>query len=186
MGSHREYNKGYQSGRGFGRPRIPTNFAESVGYNAGRAQREREMGARHDGELSPSESVGSGSRVVYFLLILAGLLTLGMLLILIGPHLIKLLYPGVAIFGLIKLRSVKRRLGVFTPIYLGALIGMLLGCFELAISSSQLNLNNLLIFLFAGGMIGSIGVPISLARSTKSTQNEIPRPDREHTNQSGA
>ena len=172
MGSHREYNKGYQSGRGIGRPRIPTNFAESVGYNAGQAQRDREMGARPGDESGAGAGVGTGSRAVFFLLMIAGLLTLGMLLVVIGPHLIKLLYPAIAILGLVKTRAVKRRLGVLTPIYIGALIGMLLGCIDLALSSSRLNLHNLWIFLFVGGMIGSIGVPFAIARSKRLPSNE--------------
>lgn len=177
MGSHRDYNKGYQSGRGIGRPRIPTNFAESVGYHAGQAQRDREMGPRPGGVSDAGGGVGTGSRAVLFLLIIAGLLTLGMLVLVIGPHLIKLLYPALAIFGLIKARAMKRRLGAMTPIYIGALIGMLLGCFELAISSSKLNLHNLWVFIFAGGLIGSIGVPFAVARMKKSPRSDESRLD---------
>lgn len=167
MGNGEDYKKGYKSGYGIGRPGIPTNFGQMVGHNEGKAQRERELAARSTGNAGANVSSGVGTRGVLLLLAGAGILTLGVLLIVLGPTLIKLLFPLVAIVGLVKTKSLKRHLGPATPIYIGALVGMLLGCIELAITSSQLRLSNLMIFIFAGAFIGSFGVPIVLAREKK-------------------
>lgn len=166
MSGMNDYNKGYKSGYGSSMPRIPKTFAESVGHDAGKAQREREQGRRQSvGQGSAEPSISPGA--LRLLLIVAAVLVLGMALVLLGPVLIKLLYPAVAIVGLIMTPRAKRTLGVGTPIYIGALIGMLLGCIDLAFSSSQLNLYNLWIFIFVGAMLGTIGVPIAVLRQKK-------------------
>lgn len=166
MSGMKEYNKGYQSGYGMGPSRIPKTFAESVGHDAGKAQRDRERGMHQSsGQGGADAGVSSGTARV--LLIIAAVLVLGMALVLLGPVLIKLFYPTAAIVGLVLTPRVKRTLGVGTPIYIGALIGMLLGCIDLALSSPQLNLYNLWMFIFVGAMLGSIGVPIALLRQKK-------------------
>lgn len=166
MSGMNEYNKGYKSGYGSAPPRIPRTFVESVGHDAGRAQREREQSVRQSAN-SGGAAPGINPVVLRFLLIFAALLVLGMIMVLVGPALIKLFYPAVAIVGLIMTPRVKRALGPVTPVYIGALVGMLLGCFDLAITSAKLNLYNLWIFIFVGGMLGCIGIPIALLRKKK-------------------
>ncbi|KAA0214531.1 MAG: hypothetical protein DYG94_10375 [Leptolyngbya sp. PLA3] len=162
MGGMKEYNKGYQAGYTTGPSRLPRTFGESVGYNAGRAQREKERQARQgtDGAAEP----GASGIPLLALLVFAGLLVGVMLLLLIGSSLFKLCYPAVGVVGLILTPRVKRVLGILTPMYIGALIGLLLGCIDLALSSPELNFYNLKMFVFVGTMLGAIGIPFAARR----------------------
>lgn len=161
MGGMKEYNKGYQAGYTTGPSRLPKTFGESVGYNAGRAQRQREM---RSSEGADGAAAGVSGVPLFALLVFAGLLVAGMLLVVIGSPILKLFYPVAGVIGLILTGRVKRVLGIVTPMYVGALIGLLLGCVDLALSSPELNFYNLQMFIFVGAMLGAIGIPFAARR----------------------
>lgn len=164
MGGMKDYNKGFQSGYTTGPSRLPRTFAESVGYNAGRAQRERER--TRNGSIAEGAEAGAagGGLPVIALLIVGGLLLLGMLLVIPGSPVLKLFYPAAAVVGLVLTPRVRRVLRVGTPVYIGALLGVLVGCIDLALSSPELNLFNLMSFIFVGGMVGALAIPFALLR----------------------
>ena len=49
MSGMKDYQRGYEKGYTTGPSHLPKNFTESVGYNAGQAQRQRETQARRQG-----------------------------------------------------------------------------------------------------------------------------------------
>lgn len=184
MGGMKDYNRGFNSGYNpIGSGRIPRNFAEMVGQQAGRAARERQqpppaqrapepppggppvprgqpspMTYREDGP----PRAGMGARLSLVVVGLAGialLLPSGT-----GKKLVVMLAAAAA---LTQTARVARVLGPWTPVYSGVLIGLLLGCIELLATGGRFSLYNLWIFLFLGAALGALGVPFALARRAK-------------------
>lgn len=185
MGGMKDYNRGFNAGYNpIGSGRIPRNFTEMVGQQAGRAARERQqppppaqrapaptpgapavpqgqarpMTCREDA--SPRARLGGGLGLV-----IVGLV--GIALLLPGGTGKKLIVMLAAAAALTQTARVARALGPWTPIYAGTLIGLLLGCIELLITGARFGLYNLWIFLFLGAGIGALGVPLALARRAK-------------------
>jgi hypothetical protein len=158
MSGMKDYMKGEQEGYSTGPKGMPKSFSEAMGQSAGEARRRQEMQRSGGGGGGP-EYVGGG--VSGRTLLILAVIPLALLMLLIP---FAVVYPITAVVGLVMTGRVRRVLGIATPIYVGALVGMLLGSIELALSSSQLNLYNLMIFIFAGAMLGAIAVPFALLR----------------------
>lgn len=166
MGGMKEYQKGYDAGYTTGPSRMPRTFAEAVGYSAGQARRERERRPRQEaggGGGGGGEAGGIGPLGLVVLVVAAASLV-GLVLMALGVSVFKAIYPAAGVVGLLLTPRVRKGLGVLTPVYVGAMIGLLVGCVELAIASPELNVYNLRMFIVAGGIVGGVAIPILAMR----------------------
>lgn len=163
MGGMKEYQKGYDAGYTTGPSRMPRTFAEAVGYSAGQARRERERRPRQEAGGGGGEAGGIGPLGLVVLVVAAASLV-GLVLMALGVSVFKAIYPAAGVVGLLLTPRVRKGLGVLTPVYVGAMIGLLVGCVELAIASPELNVYNLRMFIVAGGIVGGVAIPILAMR----------------------
>lgn len=156
MGDHKDYMRGEQEGYSGMSRGLPKTFAESVGRSAGESRRQREMELRQgSGEdtaageaMSPFAYLASSGAIVFVVLLLLVAFAKGIV--------VKLIVAGVAVAALFNAGRVRQRLGKGTPIYVGLMIGLLLGCFESIATGARLNLFNLSTFLLLGATFGSV------------------------------
>lgn len=164
MGDHKDYMRGEQEGYSGMSRGLPKNFAESVGRAAGESRRQRELERRRGtsegteaGEaMSPFAYLASSGAVVFVLLLLLVAFAKGIV--------VKLIVAGFAVAALFSVSRIRPRLGKLTPIYVGLLIGLLLGCLESIATGARLNLFNLSTFLFLGATFGSVPALIAVLR----------------------
>ena len=155
MTSPRDFDRARnRASAGMPQTRMPRNAAEAMGQVTGEAERRRITENHNWGR-----SDGSGAD--FALAVVAGILVLGLIG---GATLTPLIYPALAIAGLATVGFVKRRLGLLTPVYVGVLVGILLGSAELLITGARVNLFNLTTFMFLGGTVGAIAIPVMAAR----------------------
>lgn len=161
MGDHKDYMRGEQEGYSGMSRGLPKTFAESVGRAAGESRRQRERELQNDAgaggaATSPFDFLASLVLVVGVLLVVLVALAQGIV--------VKLIVAGVVVAALFAVPRVRPRLGKGTPIYVGVLIGLLLGCLESIATGADLNLFNLSTFLFLGATFGSVPALIAFVR----------------------
>ncbi len=154
MSFARDYEKArMRASMGIPASRMPRTMAEAMGQAQGEAERRR---ARQT-HAPAGEPTGGG----FLVFLVFGVLAVGLIA---GIALSPLLFSAIAVVGLFLVGRVKRVLGVATSVYVGVLLGVLLGSIELLMRGSRVNLFNLATIMMLGGMLGALWIPIAVIR----------------------
>ncbi len=164
MSDFKDYMRSEQEGYSGMSRGLPKTFAESVGRAAGESRRQREMEPRNGAGEEAADGPAT-SPLAFLLSASTGVCVLLVLLVAFSKGIVfKLLVAGVAVAALFTARRIRARLGKLTPIYVGLMIGLLLGCLESITTGARLSLFNLSTFLLLGATFGSVPVLIAFVR----------------------
>lgn len=144
----KDFNRGEQAGYTGFNTAPAKNGAERMGRASGESKRdwERRQGSSDGG-------TGGAIPFKFALLIVAAVVLVGFALA-SGRSVSTALVLVAILMGIMLTGVLRRVLRIATPVYLGAMVGLFLGCLRLFMTDASLRLENLIAYPLLGAVIG--------------------------------